>query len=242
MRLLSFFLFIMVTLPFQMQGQLGIGTNAPTRDLDVVDTVRVRGLGDESSTLGVSALSDGTLTTVARDVNAAGVRFIGFLEADASLAPTDGAGDDAHSVQLDLSAQFNPSNEYNESTNRFVPNSTGLYKVFLDFDITGYTQINSDVLIIAGLRDFAADGTSTWVTRGIFRHQNVNIGFQNPRQNSYTRAGYVTLTQGRSYGFVVISNFDRSSAVNTRTATLSRENGGFTGSSQATTAGIERIQ
>ena len=241
MRLLNFFLFIMVTLPFQMQGQLSIGTNAPTRDLDVVDTVRVRGLRDESSTLAVSALSDGTLTTVAIDVNAAGVRFIGFLEEDVSLAPTDGSGDFTHSVGIDFSAVFNPSNEYNESTNRFVPNSTGLYKVFLDLDITGYTQTNSDVLIIAGLRDLT-DDPGAWVTRGIFRHRQTNVGFAEARQGSYTRAGYVTLTQGRSYGFRVVAVYAPGSAVNTRTATLARENGGFTGSSQATTAGIERIQ
>ena len=218
---------IITMLSFKMEAQLGIGTHNPTEELDVVGNVKIRDLISQA-TLPVSILSDGTLATVATNEASLGVQFIGFLVNDIPLA-------DGEIYDIVLSSRFNPIGEFIESTNRFVPNSTGLYKVLIDFDIAEYSSTTIDVNITIGLWDFT---DNVWETRGMIRHQN-NNGTTIPREASYTQADFVTFTQGNSYGFRIMAEYGNSVSHN---AILSVENAGTTGSSQATTISIRRVQ
>lgn len=226
------FVTLFVIFPIFMFSQVGIGTTAPTKELDVNGDVRIRGLSNTSgTTTTVSVLPDGTLVTGFNNATAPGVKFVGFLSSDIAL------NTDFNFKEIILNNELiDVLNEYNTTTGRYSPVIDGYYKISMDFDIGDYSNSNKDLDILIGLWDFT---TNNWVLRRTFKHRdNNNNGLTSGRNESYGIANYLQLHQGHSYGFRIFTDYDNSAS---RDAKLKFRNSGSTGSSLSTNFSIEKV-
>ena len=227
-------------------AQVGIGTDEPTRELDVNGNVRIRGLSSPSGEAAmVSVLPDGTLNTVFSQENAIGTLFIGLLDHDIPLdKPNYSTNTPPYSFEDIIidNELLDVNDEYNDITGRYVPITNGVYKIVVSFDIGDYQDPDLDVDILIGLWDFTID---QWVLRRTFQHHNSNIGWYNndtpdARNETFNFFNYINLTIGHSYGFRLIASYDDS--IIEGFATLRSKNEGGTGASLSTIFSIIKIK
>ena len=214
-------------------SQVGIGTTTPTKELDVNGNTRIRGLSNSvGKTVLVSVQPDGTLVTNLTDNNAPGIKFAGFLNADLALNT-----DETFKEIILGNELIDVSNEYNATTGRYVPLVNGFYKVSLDFDIGGYNNSTRDIDVTVGLWDFT---NNIWVMKRSFKHKNNNnAAMPGARNESQGIVNFLQLAQGNQYGFRVFTDYDNT--VTTRTALITFQNSGSTGTSLSTSFSIEKM-
>lgn len=215
-------------------SQVGIGTTSPTQTLDVNGQFRIRGLSNMSGNeMYLHAQPDGTLVTQLTATNVSGLKFVGQLNADIPLNL------DAVFKEIILKTELvDVSNEYNDVTGRFVPAEGGFYKINMNFDIGNYTNSNIDLDILIGLWDFTND---RWVLRRTFKHRNSNNG-TTAKTESFGITNFLQLTQGVSYGFRLLADYDNTILpVVVRDAVLVKNNVSVTGSTPSTNFAIEKV-
>ena len=230
------FLAVNAQIPTVTNG-VGIKTESPTRELDVNGSMRIRSIGNTQNVPEpVAVLPNGTLITAASSEGAPGVRFLGILQNDVSTIDRElvdfaipSAGE-----EIDLLDEYSVDSDGN---GRYVPKSSGFYKIFMDFDIGDYTDPSRHVDIIIGLADYDNMVTITdngverqspaWVARRVFRHRNDNnTDNSNALNTSYSTATYVNLTAGTSYGFRAFATHNRSVPRAQRTTKIVARNRG----------------
>ena len=246
-RRIKLLLVFAIIIYLQTNAQVGIGTKNPTRELDIVGNVRIRGLESATGESGiVSILPDGTLSTVSSQERAIGVRFIGFLSKD---MPLDSANYSTNTPPYAFEEiivddeLMDIRDEYNTITGRYVPKVEGVFKVSSSFDIGDYFNEDNDIDILIGLWDFTED---KWVLRRTFQHHNSNINWYtsgddpDSRNETFSFANYIDLKLGHSYGFRIVASYDDS--VTNDFASLKSKNDGGTGASLSSIFSIEKVR
>ena len=201
-----FFILISAVLPFCSIAQgVGIGVESPTQALDIEGNLRVRGLSSDRSVM-VFALPDGSLSASVPsggDASVPGIRFIGSLSEDLSL----NGGDISAFINLSIEA-LDVFDEYsiNDNVGMYVPKSSGLYRIFLDYNLSSYLNITPDLRILIGLFNRASN---QWVALKEDRYRNTNVvnNENQPRLNSFSHVIYLNLTEGTSYSFSVFADY-----------------------------------
>ena len=230
------FLAVNAQIPTVTNG-VGIKTETPTRELDVNGSMRIRSIGNTQNVPEpVAVLPNGTLITAASSEEAPGIRFLGILQEDVSVMDRELVDFAIQSAgeEIDLLDEYSVDSDGN---GRYVPKSSGFYKLFMDFDIGDYTDPSRQVDIIIGLADY--DNTTsitdpdtgeqsqspTWVARRVFRHRNNNnTDNSNASNTSYSTATYVNLTADTRYGFRVFATHNADILDGQRTTKISARN------------------
>ena len=207
-----FFIFMCGILPFFTLSQtgVGIGVESPTQALDIQGNLRVRGLSSDRSVM-VFALPDGSLSASvpsSGDASAPGIRFIGSLSDELLLSNTTGAADRTTLITLgnEILDVFDEYSVNNNNSGFYVPKANGLYRIFLDYNLSAYANITPDLRISIGVFN---NTSNQWIALKEDRYRNTNVvnASGQTRLNSFSHVIYLNLTAGVNYAFVVFADY-----------------------------------